>query len=440
MKKLFAVSIILISLLLMFCKEDLPVETNVEFYKFSGKVYTTVDTQKVYLENVKVILEGDTTLTDTEGLFSFDKIREGKYSVTFLYLSPADLFYSKVVEIEILNEDVFEEYLLYETELITEDIIYVKDNNYYFRSKNGDTQQITYTNDRIEDEVSFFNDGNSFFYISVAGENHYSINFISLNPTMYHRVIYETDEQIQDLRISEDETKICFIQYDKILRLDINSKEAELLFNLPTARQVVVFSPPYRKHVLFYDCERIAYLRIDRQNSGEEWNYLVIKNFITGDSTIVTSTGEYYIRELNISPNDELIYYIISFDGAPEGKLWSLTTGSIVKNNITGEGMGYFSECGNYFYGIEFNWNCYGSSDACNWAKVYKLPSLEEIILESNLNYSTGFNTLSFSEKENKFLYSLNGDIKIYDLNTKRSYNFMATNADEHGARFVNQN
>ncbi|MCF6269631.1 MAG: hypothetical protein L3J41_07965 [Melioribacteraceae bacterium] len=48
------------------------------------------------------------------------------------------------------------------------------------------------------------------------------------------------------------------------------------------------------------------------------------------------------------------------------------------------------------------------------------------------------FNTLSYSEKSNKYLYSLNGDIKVYDVNSGKSYNFIATNDNEYAARFVN--
>ncbi len=396
-------------------------------YKVTGKVYSIMDNQKVYLENIKVIFRSDSVLTNIDGFFSFENVLSGEYSIKFLYSSLIDSQQTRIENIEVKNEDYFNEFFLYEDEKLNEDIIYVSEDNYYFRNKNGITYQITFTNDRIEDKVSFFEDGNRFVYLSVAGVNHYSINLISLNP-MFHRVIYETDEQIQNLRISEEETKIYFIQYDKIMSLDINSRETKVLYNLPSARL----------SVLFNDCKRVSYHRIEKTSYGEQWNYIVTKNFISGDSTEF-STAEYYVTDLNISKNDELLYYRISFDGAPEGSLISTLTGNTIKNNITGEGMGNFSDDGSYFYGVEYNWQCYGDSE-CNWAKVYKLPSLEEIILESDLNYSIGFNSLSFSEKENKFIYSLNGDIKIYNMNTKRSYNFIASDADEHGARFVNQN
>ena len=78
----------------------------------------------------------------------------------------------------------------------------------------------------------------------------------------------------------------------------------------------------------------------------------------------------------------------------------------------------------------------YGQSKTTE-AVVYILPSLEEIIFAKNLHVRTGFTSLSFSENENKFLFSVQGDIRIYNLESEGSYNYIATDADEHGARFV---
>lgn len=233
------------------------------------------------------------------------------------------------------------------------------------------------------------------------------------------------------MRLNDDETKVYFFENDKVMRLDLNSRETENLYYLPDNRT----------KVLFYDCERIAFSYGMFDDLG--WvEYKVIKNFVTGDSLKI-SGSEFPIYVLVTSPNDKLLYQQTAIDGTASGVLFYTQTLNLFMSKIYGKGMGKFTDEGKYFYGI------LGDQDSPNYSAVaIDLNTKEKIIIKENLNIKDiydinlkiGFNTLSYSEDEGILLYSLMGDIKVYNFNTKRSYNFIVTDSDERAARFINVN
>ncbi len=64
MKKTIIFTIMLLSLVFLFCKEETPVEPKADLFTFSGKAYSIVDSQKVYMDSVKVFFREDSTLTN----------------------------------------------------------------------------------------------------------------------------------------------------------------------------------------------------------------------------------------------------------------------------------------------------------------------------------------------------------------------------------------
>jgi len=106
----------------MFCKEDPPIVSDVEVYTFSGKVYTIIDSQKKYMENVKVFFRDDSTFTDKEGAFSFSEVPSGEYQITFIYTSFSDSPVSITKEVIMSEADKNEEFLLNEQKTFDKDL------------------------------------------------------------------------------------------------------------------------------------------------------------------------------------------------------------------------------------------------------------------------------------------------------------------------------
>lgn len=77
--------------------------------------------------------------------------------------------------------------------LPTEDIIYVEENEYYYRDENGNSTQITFSNDFIENQIEFYKDRSKFLYTSQSSSGTYKINEIDLN-SLSHKILYETEE------------------------------------------------------------------------------------------------------------------------------------------------------------------------------------------------------------------------------------------------------
>ena len=94
-------------------------------------------------------------------------------------------------------------------------------------------------------------------------------------------------------------------------------------------------------------------------------------------------------------------------------------------------------ESSNVIYGIIGIYNVQAVMINTN---EFNMIIIEKVIEGTDFNFLLffDFNTLSFSEESNIYLYSLNGDIKVYNPNTGKSYNFIATEANEFAARFVN--
>lgn len=110
----------LISLAFLFCKEETPLEPKEETFTFSGKVYSIIDSQKVYMDSVKVFFREDSTLTNNEGSFSFENVPTGEYQVSFAFTTVSDSIKISNQNVIIGKEDFFEEYFLFQYETIVE--------------------------------------------------------------------------------------------------------------------------------------------------------------------------------------------------------------------------------------------------------------------------------------------------------------------------------
>ena len=584
--------LILLSIILLFCKEETLVENDSGLDKFSGKIYAIIDSQKVNIENVKVLLRDDSTFTDKEGIFTFKEVPRGEYQITFLFSSSSHPFikdktlsvtsnqsnnieeflvYQKAVfegkvyteignertnienakvyflgdstttdskgnfifnyeyseyagttqpmmirytegyfdrylTIALISDKLYDEFIIlpkvnltvelfriheseriflndvnvklngepidnisegnyyksnlhigtyqlsinypgfypitdsielnsiendfsYEmTNILDEDIIYVQNNNYYYRDRYGELTQISYTNESISSEVEFFSDNKSFVYVSSQGSS-YKINKIDLT-TLQHEVLYESDKALRSLRISPNEDKIYFI---KSLS---EYWEGSIAYLELSSNQVVEVDPgPYYQAQLFHDCQKIAYTEKYELISGFWRSYLIIRNFSNNDSTLVYFVDR-PLEVRDIARNDELLFIVTHFDEGQFGHFYNTVSRENIfpEEYIFGYNMGVFTDDGKNIFGIEAN--------CCDNEGHYPVLFIDVNTFQKTIiDYSKiriGFNTLSYSDKSNKYLYSLNGDVKVYDLNTGKSYNFIATEANEFAARFVN--
>lgn len=113
-------AIILISIIFVFCKEETPNQPKTELYSFSGSVYSLVDSQKVFMEGIKVFFRSDSTYTDKDGAFLFEDVPAGEYSVSFEFVSASDSLQNATLDIIIDEENLFKEFFLFEQKGIVE--------------------------------------------------------------------------------------------------------------------------------------------------------------------------------------------------------------------------------------------------------------------------------------------------------------------------------
>jgi len=307
-----------------------------------------------------------------------------------------------------------------------EDIIYVQNNNYYFRNVDKEITQITNTNETISSGVQFFGDGNRFVYVSYT-RGSYKINEISLNH-LQHRVIYESNSAIRNLRISPNEDRIYFVKSTtnywtgSIFYFDLNSQQ-----------EIEVNPGPLYQALLFHDCERVFYTT----SIPPDYRQRYILNFTTGDTTDHALVHlQFGLGSFVLSPDDNYLASKYNYDGVPSIGIYNTISKEYIHKDIDNDELITirFTDDSKRYYGVSvdlmaFEWN--------PSAVIIDIETGKKTVLEMGGDVSN-FNTLSYSEKSNKYLYSLNGDIKIYDLNTNKSYDFIVTDANEYAARFVN--
>lgn len=600
MKKILIPFLIALCILITNCKEENPIDPVIEMYSFSGRVFSIVESEKIYMESVMVILNSDTTISDTSGIFRFEDVPSGKHQIIFnfdsyesypylstkvdevninskdslieFFIHEQGIFEGRVftileeekkylenVEVNLMNdtaysdsvgkfklrydysffkdkkaninfiytddylenqEDIliennyhFQEFLIspkvslalelykmlgiekknildalpklngiepdystnglyfwenlrigtynfnldypgcysiqesislnkiennfsYELKLIgAEDLIFVADQNFYFINSKGESFQITYTNERIANEVKFFKDRNRFVYVSAIGESHYSINLINLNP-LFHKVIYEAEVGITQPRISPNEGKVYFLEntrsddYDKrywgVKSVDLTTKE------------ISSFEKEFYEPLLFHDCNRVAYT--DRP-SQFDFRYTYIYNIQNEDSLLINEIhNEKGGGHKSISNNDRFILFNYSYDAIPITFIYDIELNSVPSFSATdiddGYGMGKFTEYNLKYYGILSN--------------IYEERPYQSVMIDVNTEEKTvlgegfeQFTMLSYSIKNNIYMYSVskdgNGDIKIYDANADKHYDFITTSANEYNGIFVNK-
>lgn len=414
----------LISLAFLFCKEETPIEPNAcslgSNSSFIVEVYSMKDSVKKPIDRADVKLNGERADSTSQGKYYFGNLSCGSYELLINYRQ----FYPIIDTIKLVsNENKFS----YEiTNMIGEDMIYVINNNYYLRNKYGETTNITNTNESISSDIAFFSDKNKFLYVSYTGSS-YKINEITLNPTQ-HRVIYESESAIRTVRISPNQEEIYFIKsLTDYWSGSINS------LNLNTLQSSVVNAGPYYKAFLLNDCLRIAFEK--RAGESEFRNY-IINNYINADTTIIATIHLEKGGGIKaISPNDNYILLHFSYDGIPITRIYDITADEFVVNpGNDGHGMGKFTDDSQKYYGILSDYMDY---DPPYPAVIIDIASGAKTVIDMT-NSGDGFNALSYSEKSNKYLYSINGNIKIYEVSSGKSYDFIATDDEEHSARFIN--
>ena len=472
--------------------------------KISGRVFTEINNEKIYTENVKVLFLNDSTITSSDGYFSisYNYIGNEGYTRNLLLKFTEDYFETDFI-IEIKNDRSFDEYFIspkvsfqleaflmrdsekillsdaevkldgelinnvtdgnyykdnfkvgsyellvnypglypisdsiklsgienkfsYEmTSILDEDIIYVKNNNYYLRYSDGETKQITSSNENISSDVDFYSDKKKFIYLSSLNGN-YFINEIDLN-NLSHSVLFSSNVAIRNLRISPNEDRIYFVKSTTDYWTG-----SIFYFDLSSQQEFEVNPGPFFKALLFHDCERVFFT--SRETESEFQNHCIL-NFSTGDTLVIGENHlEIGLGTFEISPNDNYILLNFNYDGIPITAIYNTISNEYIHKDIDNDGFGMlkFTDDSYQYYGNLSN----TLSDRPYPVVVIDITSgAKTIIDESNSYY--GFNTLSYSLKSNKYLYSLDGDIKVFDVATKKNYNFIATDAEEHSARFV---
>lgn len=312
MKKTIIISLALLSIFLLFCKEETPVENEVEVYTFTGKVYTLVDSQKTYMENVKVFLRDDSTYSDNEGTFSFEKVPTGEYQIKFVFISLSDSVQTSTYTLTIGKEELFEEFQLHQHDvysfggkvysLIDSQKVYLENVKVLFRG------ELTYTD----------NEGSFSFEEVPTGQ--YGIQFeYSSNDTNVSKsqnIIIEDFDKTEEFELFELQTEINAELFPLAIgniwvyvKDDLSKEYWEII------ETVVIDAETYYKMEIrnpIHNTVGYSNYRID-SNSGYLYRGLSSGGFIItnlgyedGDYEIKSSDGQTYLWITVTTSNEDL--------------------------------------------------------------------------------------------------------------------------------------
>ena len=386
---------------------------------FELELFSMRESEKALLNNVDVKLNGESVSEVSAGKYTKDNLRLDSYKLSINYPGFETITDSvKLSSIE--NKFSYEM-----TNIIDEDMMYVQNNNYFLRYSDGETKQITYSNENISSGVEFYSDKNRFIYLSSLDGN-YKINEIDLN-NLSHTVIFSTNIAIRNLRISPDEDRIYYvksaIEY---------WKGSIFYFDLYSQQEVEVNPGPFFKVLLFNDCNRIAYRDLDSFGS------LKIVDNVRKDSSVYF--GNPTIYPLCISNNDKYLVISTQHDIHNYDYIYDIV------NTLDYSYERYFNidngilgiiDNREELYGYEYIENRFASMGVNLF--IMDIVTGNKTIVDEII-MGIDFKVLSYSEKSNKYLYSINGDIKVYNATTGISSNIISTDYYEHSARFVSIN
>lgn len=425
---------IFIGLILISCKDkvtDTNMDTENKTYSVRGYIYDLIGDRKIFYNNAKVYLDSvSTEIYPPNAKFYFYNISDGPHSIVIKYEGENGEVLSKSYDIAIPPSIDTLHCVLHEDDLsynLNQDFIFIMEDNYYLRSATDEITQLTFSNEKISDDLLFFNDGQNAVYTSESASE-YHLNIIDLK-NISHQIIYSSSTEIYQPRVSPNEQQIYFMHGDTVASISLADHQYSEIYKSSLSY--------VGKPMLFNDCQRI--IRV----FAPDYSHINVElyNFVTDESILITTGFEIRWYFVDISRDDK---YVSSISGDYIVGWVILNTQNLQLSNagmsVLGVRWGKFLNDGNKVLSEK---SFFGYSDEPTHSVVTDLQNNNEIVLDF---LDEDFFRPDYSKESNKYLYTTDVSfsntskirtVKVYDSNTQERYYLFELSKNIWGARFI---